>query len=115
MSDARFVYVTVATRDEALNIGRTVVEERLAACANVIDGMASVYWWQGKVETTTEAVLILKSRAPLIERLTARVKALHSYSVPCVAALPIEAGNPDYLRWIETETGGDPAPPGGRA
>ncbi|MBM3505615.1 MAG: divalent-cation tolerance protein CutA [Alphaproteobacteria bacterium] len=108
MSDARFVYVTAASRAEALAIGQALVVERLAACANVIDGMASIYWWQGKIERAEEAVLILKSRAALIEPLTARVKQLHSYEVPCVMALPIEAGNADYLRWIAGETRGTP-------
>ncbi len=104
MSDARFIYVTAASRDEALRIGRALVEERLAACANVIEPATSIYWWDGKVQSETEAVLIMKSRAALVEPLTARVKALHSYAVPCVVSLPIEAGNPEYLRWIAAET-----------
>ena len=104
MSDARFIYVTAASRDEALRIGRALVEERLAACANVIEPATSIYWWDGKVQSETEAVLIMKSRAALVEPLTASVKALHSYAVPCVVSLPIEAGNPEYLRWIAAET-----------
>ena len=99
-----FCYVTAGSRDEALTIGRTVVEERLAACANVLDGMTSLYWWQGALEQAGEAVLILKTRAELVGRLTARIKELHSYECPCVVALPIAAGNPDYLRWIAGET-----------
>jgi periplasmic divalent cation tolerance protein len=106
MSDARFIYVTAASRDEALRIGRALVEERLAACANLIEPATSIYWWDGKVQSETEVILVMKSRADLVERLTARVKALHSYAVPCVVALPIEAGNPDYLRWIASETRG---------
>jgi periplasmic divalent cation tolerance protein len=106
MTDARFIYVTAASRDEALRIGRALVEERLAACANVIEPATSIYWWDGKVQSETEVILVMKSRADLVERLTARVKALHSYAVPCVVALPIEAGNPDYLRWIASETRG---------
>jgi periplasmic divalent cation tolerance protein len=97
-------YVTASSREEALAIGRTIVTERLAACANVMDGAASVYWWQGTLEQASEAVLILKTRAELIERLTARVKALHSYQCPCVVALPIAGGNPEYLDWIAAET-----------
>jgi periplasmic divalent cation tolerance protein len=106
MTDARFIYVTAASRDEALRIGRALVEERLAACANLIEPATSIYWWDGKVQSETEVILVMKSRADLVERLTARVKALHSYAVPCVVALPIEAGNPDYLRWIASETRG---------
>jgi periplasmic divalent cation tolerance protein len=81
-----------------------VVEERLAACANVLDGMTSVYWWQGTLEQAREAVLILKTRAELIERLSARIKELHPYACPCVVALPIAAGNAAYLGWIADET-----------
>jgi periplasmic divalent cation tolerance protein len=98
-----FCYVTAGSREEALAIGRTVVEERLAACANVLDDMSSIYWWQGTLEQASEAVLILKTRAELVERLTARVRELHSYECPCVVALPIEAGNPAYLDWIARE------------
>ena len=97
-------YVTAGSRDEALAIGRTVVEERLAACANVLDGMTSLYWWRGVLEQAGEAALILKTRAELVERLAARIKELHSYECPCVVALPIAAGNPDYLAWIAAET-----------
>lgn len=99
-----FCYVTAGSRAEALSIGRTVVEERLAACANVLDGVSSIYWWQGALEQAGEAVLILKTRAELVERLTTRIKELHSYQCPCVVALPIAAGNPDYLDWIARES-----------
>ena len=99
-----FCYVTAGSRDEALSIGRAVVQERLAACANVLDGMTSIYWWQGALEQAGEAALILKTRAELVERLTARIKELHSYECPCVVALPIVAGNPAYLAWIAAET-----------
>jgi periplasmic divalent cation tolerance protein len=80
------------------------VEERLAAGANVLDGVASIYWWAGAIEQASEAVLIVKTRADLVERLSARIKALHSYDCPCVVALPIAGGNPDYLEWIRAET-----------
>jgi len=102
--DACWIYMTAASPEEAHKVGRALVEERLAACMNVIPGMSSCYWWQGKIEEARETVLIAKTRRELVERLTARVKALHSYSVPCVVALPILGGNPDYLRWIEEET-----------
>jgi periplasmic divalent cation tolerance protein len=102
---AVFVYITVSGRDEALAIGRILVEERLAACVNVLGPMTSVYWWQGKTETANEAVLIAKTRQALLPALTDRVRALHSYACPCVVAWPLlEAGNPQYLEWIETET-----------
>ena len=107
--DARMLYITASSRDEAKKLGRALVEARLAACANVIDGMESTYWWEGKLAEDREAVLIVKTRADLVAAVTARVKALHSYSVPCVVALPILDGNPDYLDWIAAETA-KPAP-----
>ncbi len=104
--DARFVYITTGTADEARAIGRALVESRLAACVNILEGMCSLYWWEGKVAEGRETVLIAKTRRGLVEKLTARVKEMHSASCPCVVALPILAGNPEFLRWIETETEG---------
>jgi periplasmic divalent cation tolerance protein len=98
------VYVTAATAAEAERIADAVVGERLAACANLIPGMRSLYWWQGKLDRAEETVLILKTRAGLVAKLTERVKALHSYTCPCVVALPIKAGNPAFLAWIDAET-----------
>jgi periplasmic divalent cation tolerance protein len=99
-----FVYVTAAEAAEALRIGRAVIEARLAACANVLDGMRSVYWWEGAVEEGSEAVLILKTTADRLDALVARVKALHSYDVPCIEAIPVAGGNPAFLDWVERET-----------
>jgi periplasmic divalent cation tolerance protein len=105
MSEAFFVYVTAGSVAEAERIGRALVEERLAACANILPGMRSIYRWQGKVEEASEAVLVLKTARTTLAALTARVKDLHSYELPCVVALPIEAGNADYLAWIESQSG----------
>ena len=102
--DASFVYMTCGDLKEARRIARTLVDERLAACANIIDNMRSVYWWQGAVQEDSEVVLISKTRRELVERLTGRVRELHSYAVPCVVELPIARGNPDYLRWLVDET-----------
>ena len=98
------VYVTASSRDEALKIARATVEERLAACANVLVPITSIYWWEGKVQEEGEVSFILKTRADLVAALTQRIKALHSYTCPCVVALPIAGGNPDFLAWIDTET-----------
>lgn len=95
------VFVTAASAEAAGRIGRALVAEHLAACANVVPGVASTYWWQGRVEEAGEALLILKTRQDLVGRLTDRVKALHSYTVPEVIVLPIVGGNADYLRWID--------------
>ncbi|MEZ4688596.1 MAG: divalent-cation tolerance protein CutA [Bacteroidia bacterium] len=96
----KFIYITCASRAEALQIGRKLVENKLAACANIIDGMTSCYWWEGNVEEAHEAVLIAKTTAGKVDQLIAEVKNLHSYELPCVISLDIESGNPDYLAWI---------------
>jgi periplasmic divalent cation tolerance protein len=103
------LYVTCASEEEAVAIGTKLVEERLCACANVLGHTTSIFWWEGKVQQANEVALIVKSRAELVERVTERVKQLHSYSVPCVVALPIEGGNPAFLNWIEQETAMTPA------
>ena len=102
--NAAMIYITVGSRDEALAIARTVVEERLAACANVLSGATSVYWWEGAVQEDGEVPMILKTREDLVEPLVERVRELHSYDCPCVVALSIAAGNPDFLSWIAGET-----------
>lgn len=99
------LYCTAASVAEAEKIAEAVVGRRLAACANIIPGMRSLYWWQGKLEKGEEAVLILKTRASLADAATAAVKAAHSYSVPCVLPLPVGAGgNADYFAWLLAET-----------
>jgi periplasmic divalent cation tolerance protein len=98
------VYMTVESKAQALSIGRSLVEERLAACVNVIEGMNSIYRWEGKIEEADEVVLIAKTRRARLDQLIARVKALHGYDCPCIVALPIVKGNPDYLAWIDRET-----------
>jgi periplasmic divalent cation tolerance protein len=99
------VYMTARDMEEARRIGRMLVESRLAACANLIDNMSSLYWWDGQVQEETEAVLICKTTMDLMSRLVEAVKAAHSYEVPCIAAVPVLKGNPDFLRWVEEETG----------
>jgi periplasmic divalent cation tolerance protein len=104
--DHIFVYMTASSGEEARRIGRAVVEARLAACVNVLDAMTSFYWWQGAVEEGHEAVLIAKTTRDRLDEVTARVKSLHSYSVPCVVGLPILGGNPEFLAWIGAEASG---------
>lgn len=103
--NTRLCYITTSTKDEARNIGRALIEKRLAACVNILDGMESMYVWEGKLETAQECVLIAKTEAELVEPLIAMVKALHSYSVPCVLSLAVDKGNPDYLKWLSTFLG----------
>jgi periplasmic divalent cation tolerance protein len=98
------LYITASSVDEAELIGRTLVAERLVACANLVPGVRSFYQWDGKVQDGEEVLVLCKTRTDLAEGAIARVKALHSYDCPCIVALPIETGNPDYLDWIKSET-----------
>ena len=101
---ASMIYVTCGSVNEVRQIAGTVVRERLAACANIVDGMRSVYWWEGEVQEGAEAVLILKTAAANVPALSACVRALHSYDVPCVAEIPLGRGNADYFDWIVRES-----------
>ena len=105
MTDALVVLVTAPTPERAAEIARALVEERLAACGNVVPGLRSIYRWEGKVEDEPEALLVLKTTRARFEALRARVLALHPYQVPEVIALPVEAGSAPYLAWIAGETG----------
>ena len=97
-------FTTCKDRRQATAIARALVKEKLAACVNIVPAVASIYVWEGKLEEGREVLLIIKSRAALSKRLTARVKQLHSYAVPEVVTIPIASGNPDYLRWVREST-----------
>lgn len=101
---AYLAYVTASDETEAEKIGRVLIEERLAACANVMGPITSVYRWQGKVQRDREVVLLLKTAERHVPALTERVTELHSYECPCVVAWPLTGGNPEFLAWIETQT-----------
>ncbi|MFA6093197.1 MAG: divalent-cation tolerance protein CutA [Elusimicrobiota bacterium] len=94
------VLVTVPDRRCAGKLARALVREHLAACVNILPGVRSVYRWKGKIESSSELLLAAKTQRTRLAKLTRRVKALHPYSVPEVAALPILGGNADYLAWI---------------
>jgi len=98
------VLVTAGSADEAHRIGRALVEEQLAGCVNVLGPIRSVYRWQGTVEEAEEHLLVVKARAADLPALSARVRALHSYDVPEVLALPVVAGSEDYLAWLASVT-----------
>lgn len=101
---ACFVYITTGDAAEARRIGRVLVEERLAACANVHQPVTSIYRWQGAVEEDSEAALIAKTMQERLPALVERVTALHSYDCPCVVSWPLSGGNPAFLDWIAAET-----------
>ncbi|OEJ64625.1 divalent-cation tolerance protein CutA [Magnetovibrio blakemorei] len=100
----QWIYVTAPNREAALDLARTLVKERLVACANVMDGVQSVYWWEGGIVEDAEAVVVFKTQKSLVPQLTRRIQDLHSYDCPCIVALDIQDGNPDFLRWIVHET-----------
>lgn len=104
---ASLVYVTCGSLAQAREIGRALVEERLAACANIIDGMKSIYRWEGQIEEGDEVLLLLKTHANLVEKLGQRVKDLHSFDSPCVVEIPLGGGNADYFVWIASEVSGE--------
>jgi periplasmic divalent cation tolerance protein len=104
MTDALVVLVTTPTPEKAAEIARAVVEERLAACGNVVPGLRSIYRWEGKVQDDAEALLLLKTTRARLDELRERVLALHPYDVPEVLALPVEAGSAPYLAWIADST-----------
>ena len=97
-------YVTARDMEEAKRIGETIVREKLAACANIIPSMESIYWWKGNIENDKETVILLKTKKLLAGKLIKRVKELHSYETPCVDIIPVAQGNKDYFRWIEEVT-----------
>ncbi len=98
------VYTTYPSVVEAEKAGRAVVEQRLAACINILPGMISHYRWEGKMQRGEEAVMIVKTRASFSDRVRQALKASHPYAVPAILVLPVEMVEDTYLRWIMQET-----------
>ena len=101
---ATLIYITAGTKDEARTIGKALVSNRLAACANIIDNMNSLYWWNGEIQDEREVIIVAKTKASLVPELIDKVKSIHSYECPCIVSLPILDGNPAFLDWIAAET-----------
>ena len=99
------VYAVFASTEEAERIGRTVVEERLAACINILSPVRSIYRWKGEIESAEEVAAILKTSEASAAALMARIAALHSYDVPCVVAWPVDKLLRSYADWVEDSTG----------
>ena len=104
MTQTCMIYATASSPEEARLIARTLVEEKLVACANLIDGATSVYRWQGVVEEATETIMIAKTTKALSGEALMRIEALHSYDVPCAVVYYMAGGLPSYLAWIAAET-----------
>lgn len=109
MTDKIVVLCTCASEEEAEKLARALVEQRLAACVNVISGMKSFYRWQGTLESATEWLLVIKSSRGQFDELRVALENVHSYEVPEVIALPVVEGAPNYLHWLDenlTRAGG---------
>jgi periplasmic divalent cation tolerance protein len=100
-SEVQLFYVTTPDIETAQKISRTLLQEGLIACANILPKMESLYWWEGKIESTQEVVLILKSTSVQSSRIIARVESLHPYNTPCILTLPIEKSSEAYVRWLK--------------
>jgi len=111
MTDAKHavVLITVSGEEEARKVSGVLLEKRQAACVNIVPGVSSRYWWEGRLEEARESLLVVKTRADAVPEVVRLVKEAHSYSVPEIIALPVIGGSPDYLDWIDRET----APGGG--
>ena len=96
------ILVTAKDKKEAGKIARGLLGSKLIACANIVQGVQSLFWWQGKIDTSREALLILKTKKVLFKKVSAKVKSLHSYQTPEIIALSIVNGSEDYLRWINS-------------
>ena len=94
------IFITTKNTAEAKKISQALVGKRLIACANIVKGIQSFFWWEGKVDKANEVLLIIKTKRSLFKEIVKAVKALHSYSVPEITAFPIIEGNKDYLKWI---------------
>ena len=104
MSDCVVALVTVGSEEQGQQIANALVTEQLAACVNIVGPITSTYRWEGKVEHERELLLMIKTRAALFPAVEARVKALHSYALPEVIALPVSAGSEPYLEWLRGAT-----------
>ena len=104
VENKQYIVVFVTTKDisQARKIAQDLLEEKLIACANIMGGVQSFFWWKGKIDESSEVMLALKTRRDLFDRIVLRVRSLHSYDTPEVIALPIVDGSPDYLKWIDS-------------
>ncbi len=103
MDKVYWVYITTSDRTEALELAERIVQNRLAACVNVLSAIESVYRWKGKLEKDREVAMVAKTTAGMLQHLTEFVRQHHSYECPCLVALPVEGGNQDFLQWVHDQ------------
>jgi periplasmic divalent cation tolerance protein len=97
------IFITASSEKEARRIAELLLEQRKAACINIVSGIDSKFWWKGKIDSSRESLLIIKTRASMFPKVIELVKTVHSYEVPEIIAIPIIGSNDDYLEWIDTE------------
>lgn len=97
-----FVYITCKNKEEAISIGKSLVIAKLAGCVNILENMTSIYEWKGQLEEANEVVLIAKTNESLFDEVVSHVKRIHSYSIPCILSIPIQNGNNEYIKWLES-------------
>lgn len=107
MSSYVVVFMTAASEEEASKIVRSLLKQRLITCGNIVGPISSLFWWEGKIDEAREFLVIMKSQRNLFKKLSERVKALHSYEVPEVLALPVIDGFPSYLNWVSASLHGE--------
>ncbi|MBP9855191.1 MAG: divalent-cation tolerance protein CutA [Candidatus Omnitrophica bacterium] len=100
------IFITCKNKKEAENIADQLLKDKLIACANIISDIQSMYWWEGRVNSDQEVMMVIKTRKTLFSKIVKAVKAIHSYKVPEIIAMPIISGNKDYLNWIDDSTKG---------
>ncbi|MFK4764456.1 divalent-cation tolerance protein CutA [Desulfobaculum sp. SPO524] len=108
--DTILVYMTASDAEEARRIGAVLVERRLAACVNILGTIQSMFWWDGAVQDEGETAFIAKTRRSRFEELARAVREVHSYDTPCIIAMPVAAGDPQFLGWIAESTTPDSTP-----
>jgi periplasmic divalent cation tolerance protein len=105
MSDFQIVLTTCGDRETAERIAHRLVEQRLAACVNILPGVQSVYRWQGAIQSESEVLLLIKTKVPLLREVQSTIVSLHSYEVPEFLVLPISGGSDAYMAWLEASLG----------
>ena len=98
------LYITAQDKQQATTLARALLDARLIACANIVDGAASLYRWEGRIETAAECVIFMKSVRRHVQAIVDKVTQLHSYACPCVVAMPIVQGHQPFLDWVAQET-----------
>ncbi|MBP9884744.1 MAG: divalent-cation tolerance protein CutA [Leptospiraceae bacterium] len=97
-----FVYITCKNKEEAILIGKSLVTSKLAGCVNILEQMTSIYEWKGQLEVSEEVILIAKTNESLFNEIIFHVKKIHSYTTPCILSIPIQNGNEEYIKWLES-------------